>query len=1203
MRALRLGVAAMAFVGGVVPAFADVLPRASTADGAVVERKSGEEVQFVEADTWRGVEVNQDLLAGDTLRTNALGSLAIRFADNTLVRMARETVLRVRKIDGASDSLLNLEGGTIWGRAERGGSGIVVDTPAAAAAIRGTDWALSTNGNRTTLTVLEGTVELSNAQGSVTVNQGEGAVATLGQAPRKYVLVNLDEREQILLYGEIRGLFITLPISGENTIDARSDRLRLLDKPEASRSWEDWLKLAELALAADGRKVAEEALLHLPRPLPAAMEARVALIEAMIAGNSLRYDEAIRLFRKARPGLSGERRVMADYGEWVAVSLADPDTKKAPSYLTRTPATAGEAAVQASVVAHLQGQAEAIALLEKAEHRFPDDAGLSAMRASLLLELDRREEARVALDHARTIDPDDVGYLTTSARYRSAISSDLDGALVDLKRAAAIAPGDDAVWDEIGIVQGDRNAPIEANAAHRRAVELNPENVAIRANYARFLMDNDQMAAAKKELDAAEALDETSYAVLAAKGRYLLRLGETAEGEKVLQDAAAVNPTYSDALIGLAIANYQSGSSVEAAQALDNADRFDRDNPSIPLMQAGIAMDEFRADDAIQQAREALRRRQARGGYYTGYDANQQVLSYLGVTLENLGLYDWGRFYADRAFDPFVASSYVDENSQGRTIPFAGRPLSALDSVAPGSNGDASELQARMLAPLSLASETGRNALEGRNFTETTIGSSLLDQNGALGWSSDINVEGMSYIPLPISYHIQATISRSHTDRENSENNLEGGLFQVGLRPTLADNLYIFGNDLRLENGYPGQIWNPSPFTETETHVRQIGGAWSHIISDRNIVQAFVVASETDLDQQYREFGDEPDPTVYRSNETSEERSIAYGLSHLVGLGPVTLRYGAEASKANFTVSKTATDLSTGESFYLGSLSGDSSATRIYADSTLDVSTDFTLQAGLYALRFDGETPEWGPIDTRLGLSWAPTENQWLRAYYRQDTQFPNSFTLSPVSTVGLTPMQLPSYGGTQTETTALRWDAEWNERLFTAVEYQHMRFSGLALTPEDMLANFLTWSGTIDRLNFSVNYWLGDGLGAFGSFTWNESRDTTDFWNPSLSVPLIPDYVAQVGLTYVHPSRISATIAQSFVGTRIGAQFYLDDTPVGIALEPYSTTDAAISWKSESGHMEAALRVSNIFNNDIQMADGLPAPGRTFLASITARF
>ena len=119
MRVLKLGVSALAIVAGFFPASAEALPRGPAVDGAVVDRKSGEEVRFVAVENWRGVEVNQDLIAGDTLRTNAIGSLAIRFADNTLVRMARETVLRVRKIDGASDSLLNLEGGTIWGQIGR----------------------------------------------------------------------------------------------------------------------------------------------------------------------------------------------------------------------------------------------------------------------------------------------------------------------------------------------------------------------------------------------------------------------------------------------------------------------------------------------------------------------------------------------------------------------------------------------------------------------------------------------------------------------------------------------------------------------------------------------------------------------------------------------------------------------------------------------------------------------------------------------------------------------------------------------------------------------------------------------------------------------------------------------------------------------------------------------------------------------------
>lgn len=1210
MRALKLGVSALAIVGSFLPASADVFPRGSTADGAVVDRKSGEEIRFIEVQDWRGVEVDQDLIAGDTLRTNAVGSLAIRFSDNTLVRMARETVLRVRKIDGASDSELNLEGGTIWGRAERGGSGLTVDTPAAAAAIRGTDWTLRAEGDRTVLTVLEGVVELSNAQGTVTVGQGEGAVATIGQAPRKYILVNLEEREQVLLYGEIRGVFNGLPISGEGARDARGERLGILAKPETGRSREDWLKLAETALAYDGRAAAAAALTHLSRPLPAALEARATLVEAMIAGQTTQYDEAIRLFRKALPQLSGERRTMARYGEWIAISLKDPDARVKTPSLNRTPATIGEAIAQATVVAHMQGQVEAIEILKRAEQRFPDEASLPAMRASLAYELDRRDEVREALARARSLDPSDPSHLLVSARFRATVSSDLDGALADLTQAVEAAPGDDAVWNEIGIIQSDRNAIVEADAAHRRAIGLNPENAVLHANHARFLMDHDQMAAAKRAIDAGEALDPTSYAVLAAKGRHLLRMGKTAEGEKVLQEAAAINPTAGDALIGLAIANYQSGASAETAQALDNADRFDRDNPSISLMRAGIAIDEFRADDAIVNAREALRRRQARGGYYTGYDANRQVSSYLGVTLDNVGLTEWGDFYADRSFDPFVSTTYIDEAAGGRMSPFVGEPVSGLDRFPSGGSSIASDLQARLLDPLSIASEEKRNSLETRTFFETSLGGTLSDYGADLGWANDLTVQGTTYTPLPISYYIRGDISRPDGARDNDANDLEGGIFQIGIRPTLTDSIYLFGNRIDQEIGYPGQIWDPALFDETVTEATQFGGAWSHVISERNVVQAFAVKSDTHTSSQFRSTQDLDDggEIVYRINEKSRDEYFTYGVGHMLGVGPLTLRYGAEAAQTNFKIAQIATNLGTGVTDDLGPFSGHNSATRTYVDGYLDLSENLQFQAGAYVSRFDGESSLWGPIDYRFGIAWAPNDNHWLRAYYRQDTQFVSDFTLAPITTVGLSPMELPLFFSGQTETTAVRWDAEWNERFFTAIEYQHQRFHGLTLAPEDFMTTFLTDTGKIDRLQLSANYWIGDGLGAFGSFTWNTSKDTTAFWDPSFSVPLVPDYMAQVGLTYVHPSRWTLTVAQSFIGPRLGSQYFVkveneEDKPAGGELDSYWTTDAALTWKSESGHLEAGLSVLNIFDNDIEMSEGLPAPGRTFLATMKARF
>ncbi|OAP36872.1 UDP-N-acetylglucosamine-peptide N-acetylglucosaminyltransferase [Sinorhizobium glycinis] len=1206
MHKLRLGVAALVVLASGLPTAAEVLSRAGFAEGSVISRKSGEEISFIDIEGWRSVEVSQDLLAGDILRTNASGSLALLFSDDTQMRMGRNTTLLVKKIGEHSGSELELKAGAIWARAKRGGSGLTVDTPSAAAAIRGTDWTLSVSGNGdTTLSVLEGSVELKNAQGAVTVNQGEGAIAAIGQAPRKYILVNLKEREQILLYSELRGVFAGLPASGLGGRETRAERERILAIAPVRRSDEDWLALAEASLSHDGRAAAKEALRELRRPLPARLEARAKLVEAMIAGLERRYGDASRLFAAALPALPRNRRASAIYGRWFAETLAHPDRQAPPPREGAYADDPTAALMQATAASHAVGPAEAIEILRAAERRYPEDARLPAMRADLAFQLDRRDEVKEALARAKALDPDETAYLLSNARFRASVSSDLDGALADLKRATEVAPGDDAVWNELGIIQSDRNAIVEADAAHRRAIALNPENAVLYANYARFLMDNDQIVAAKAEIDRAEALDPHSYAVLAAKGRYLLRIGKTEEGEKVLLEASAVNPTYGDSLIGLAIGSYQLGEEEETAQALDNADRFDPDNPSIPLIRSGIAIDQYRADEAIVEAREALRRRQARGGYYSGYDANRQASSFLGVTLANIGLTEWGQYYADRSFDPFKATSYIDEAASGRLNPFVGEPLSGLDRFPFGSTSTSLQMQGLLFDPLAVASEGKRNSLEGRSFFETAIGAAVFDSGAGPGWGSDVLLQGTSYSGIPLSYYVQGQISRPEFERENDTDDFDGGLFQLGLRPTLADSLFLFGNNIRQEIGYPGQIWNPAPFNEVGTRDNTIGGAWSHTISDRNVIQAFAVASDVDTRRQFR-VTDFDAGIVYRINERNEDDDIAYGVSHLFGIGPLTVRYGAEAAHSQFWISQTSTNLSSGAVEHLGEFSGESNATRAYFDVMLDLSQDLQFQGGAYVTRFDGESGIWGPVDPRVGVAWSPIEGHWLRAYYRQDTQFLSNHTLSPVTTVGLAPLQLPLYSSGQTRTAALRWDAEWNERFFTAVEYQHQRFNGLTLEYEDLLSTFITSDGEIDRLNISANYWIGNGLGVFGSLTLNDSKDTTPFWNSDFKVPLIPDYVAQVGLSYVHPSRVTLTIAETFVGSRVGGQYYDEDddfNPVAVGLESYRTTDAAITWKSESGHLEIGAQVLNVFDTGIEMAGGLPSPGRTIRATIRARF
>ncbi|OWK23798.1 hypothetical protein AJ87_30185 [Rhizobium yanglingense] len=240
------------------PAAAEPVQRAAPAAGSVIDRKVGEEVRFVDLSNWQNVDLHQELLGGDVLRTNATGQLAVLFADRTQVRLGRNSSLQVKQMAPAGDTILNLQSGTMWARAQRGGSGLTVQTPAAAAAIRGTDWTLTVKGDQTSLIVLEGRVELKNEHGSVEVAQGEAAVATIGQAPRKLVIVTPDDREQMLFYLTLRGGFTFMPASPLPVQKMRNERGRIEAKAPEARSAEDWLTLAEVQLSLDGRQKALE---------------------------------------------------------------------------------------------------------------------------------------------------------------------------------------------------------------------------------------------------------------------------------------------------------------------------------------------------------------------------------------------------------------------------------------------------------------------------------------------------------------------------------------------------------------------------------------------------------------------------------------------------------------------------------------------------------------------------------------------------------------------------------------------------------------------------------------------------------------------------------------------------------------------------------------------------------------------------------
>lgn len=1222
MQRLVAGLAASAILGCAVPASAEIWPRSAPAAGSVISRKAGEEARFIEVENWREVEVRQDLLPGDVLRTNATGQLAILFSDRTQIRLGRNTTLRVRRVGEAADSEFSLDAGTIWARAERGGVGLTVDTPAAAAAIRGTDWTMTVDADgRTKLIVLEGQVELSNALGSVLVAEGEAAVAAIGQAPTKIVIVDPDDREQMLFYLSLRGSFAWMPASALPSPAMRQERARIAAIPAEARSGEDWLTLAEAALSYDGRQAAAEAAARARAfRLGWAERARLDLIDALLAGADQHYSEAARLFERAAPALDARRRAIALYGGYFARALADPDRVEAPP-AARQGGPYG-ALAEAWTAGFLKDIPAAIDVIRRAEKEYPDDPTLPAARAQFALLIDDREQVKEAIERALSLDPDDPFALEARANYRAGIESDLDGALADLTRGSEIAPGSTTVWNAIGLVQSARGATREAEAALKRAIELDPRDPVSRANLAILYLDQDRNAEAKAEIDRALADDPSFDVGLVARGRYHMQTGEMDKALEDLLAGSTANPAYAQALLLLAAGYYESGQIEAAEQALENADRLDPNDPVTSSFETAIAIDDYDSDRAIASAQETLKRSLARGGDFAGLSANIDAGSLLNNAFRLQGLDAWGRYYGDAVFDPFSGAALVDQAVSGSPAPFADDLRYGSDPVTPfiNENGFSSLFQGLMMSPEILSGRSRSANLLRRPFLEGSVGGGFTKSGGDWGWTREAEVQGYSAGPIPWSFYGQVEVVEADEFREEIDPTDPVPLVRFGLgleaisgtgyltaRPTPNDRVVAFVDSDKVQDELSDALLvinDPLlPFILGATYDRTVdvrsttgGLGWSHTLGYRNVVNAAIFAS--DLDQSSDEVGtlvvSTPAGPVGLPRTLDIEwtqRTYLAALNHSYGVGDLTLRYGVEAGALDYRRIETDSLLPTPTP-----VDADFTFGRAYVDALYDITPELKAEGGLFATVLDG-SGEIERLEPRVGLAWTPWQGHWLRAGYIRETEAATTTTLAPIGIVGLQPNQAPLDLGGYSDSFAARWDAQWTNRLFTSVDYQHQEFQDLAIVVPGSLSTVALEEGRIDRVSATANVWLGHGFGAFATIAFADSENQ-DPSSPSFgnSLPFVPDTAARLGLTWVNPANLRVTLAGTYVGPRAG-------DGAADQLDGYWTADAFLTWEPFDKRFELELSAYNLFDQDFEVAASTPGWGRTFIGSLKVRF
>ncbi len=152
---------------------------------------------------WNPARLLQELFVRDRVKTHKNSRAAVLFIDETQVRIREEAELTVHTIRKEEDqsTVFELVKGEGWFRTKNSAADLQVVTPAATAAIRGTEVNIRVEETgETVLTVLEGTATFGNEAGSISVLAGEEATALPGQVPTKRAVLNPQDAVQWVLY-------------------------------------------------------------------------------------------------------------------------------------------------------------------------------------------------------------------------------------------------------------------------------------------------------------------------------------------------------------------------------------------------------------------------------------------------------------------------------------------------------------------------------------------------------------------------------------------------------------------------------------------------------------------------------------------------------------------------------------------------------------------------------------------------------------------------------------------------------------------------------------------------------------------------------------------------------------------------------------------------------------------------------------------
>jgi Flp pilus assembly protein TadD len=549
---------------------------------------------------WQPARPAQPLATGDFVRTRQAARMALLFADDTQLRLHQNTVLQVKGVATPAQPVttLLLNAGRAWTQTRRAdGSRLNLETPAATAAIRGTDWDISVEDDgRTLLTVLSGTVEFSNAQGQVSVGANEAAYAEVGKAPVKLVLSQPRDRIQWV-----------------NAL--RADPLPHL----AAEPVPEALAPVRTALAARDVPAARAALVQArgaaPAPWVAVMETAIALQ----AGDVLAAREQL-------------ARQVASAAAPLPVWLMQSD------------------------VLLMEGDAAAAATtLRTALQRWPAHPSLVAQLARVQLLSDRVDEATATLAPAQGTAHAELAMVRAELARRR---GDAPGTLAAYTEATQLAPQDARGWQGLGSAHTEREDAHPARAHLQQALALSPQSPGAWGELGTLETFTNQFTEAGQSFATALGDNPADYVALTGQGLLHLKRGDPEAALDAFLRAGVMEPRYARAKTWTAVAYYQLGRHQDALATLRQASTLDDKDPVPYMLLAQIHTDLFQPGEAVEAARAAVQRMPYLKSLNQVAN-DQKGNANLGASLAFFGMEDWALELAQQSFYPYWGGSHL----------------------------------------------------------------------------------------------------------------------------------------------------------------------------------------------------------------------------------------------------------------------------------------------------------------------------------------------------------------------------------------------------------------------------------------------------------------------------------------------------------------------------------------------------------------